>query len=61
MDHDRPRANGLRTVIKLAACLISGLLMTSVPWHAAFAVSIRSQDVVGRKFVEDRGCSLVQN
>jgi Ca2+-binding EF-hand superfamily protein len=39
VDHDRPRANGVQTVIKLAACLISGLLLTSVPWHGAFAVS----------------------
>jgi Ca2+-binding EF-hand superfamily protein len=39
MDHDRPKANGVRTVIKLAACLISGLLLTSLPWHGAFAFS----------------------
>jgi hypothetical protein len=36
--HDGPRAIGVR-VIKLAGCFISGLLLTSVPWHGAFAVS----------------------
>jgi hypothetical protein len=34
-----PKAKGMRIVIKLAVCLISSLLPTSVPWDGAFAVS----------------------
>jgi len=42
MDDDRLKATGARTVLKLTklvACLISGLLLTSVSWHGAFAFS----------------------